>query len=773
MKKLRNVFASLTVMMVANLLAATHFQEGFSSTSVPSGWSENSMYYNSTANHGTYTGGNGAGFNASGDYLYTSAQNSAGSLTFWIKGSSSPSQIGMKIQKSTDASTWTDVETYAKATFSTSWEEKTIAINDASSTIYVRFYIHDRSGNSLYLDDIQLTDYSAAGVDDPTGFTTTTISTSQIDLSWSQNVNNDAVMIVYDSDDTFTDPIDGVSYSGSALGGTVLYNASGTSYNHTSLGINTAYYYKAWSVDGSTNYSSGVTANATTAKNEPSDHVTSFTIAKDGTLGHSAIDLSWTESPGTQAADGYLIKASTSDNISDPSDGSAVADNSTIGSNSGAVNLSSGTTSYEWTGLNAESTYYFKIYPYTNSGSTIDYKTTATVPNGSATTDAAPELPNLIISEVTDPTDVYQTRFIELYNNSGSTIDFSSQTWYISRQTNGGSWEDKQLTGSVTQGATYVAANENANTSDYFYVNFGFMADFDYGGSSGNGDDGYFLYFGGDHTSGTLVDAFGVINEDGTGKAWEYEDSRAVRSGVTQGNQTWTSSEWTISSANVADCNPGALDNDQSLPVELSVFKSAYNHGFVKLYWLTDSEIENQGFIIERALRQAQGPVAWIEIANFGKNPDLLGQGSTTEKTDYSYFDKMVKVGETYSYRLSDVDYRGNITTHPAITVTVLAKDEDLKPGKLDMHPAYPNPFNPDVKLSFELNEAVQTLALEIYDLNGALVQTVTSGAHDAGSYDFNWRGQDAAGNLLPSGVYLVRLAGAGEVQIQRITLLR
>lgn len=212
---------------------------------------------------------------------------------------------------------------------------------------------------------------------------------------------------------------------------------------------------------------------------------------------------------------------------------------------------------------------------------------------------------------------------------------------------------------------------------------------------------------------------------------------------------------------------------DTSLPVELSVFKSAYNHGFVKLYWLTDSEIENQGFIIERALRQAQGPVAWTEIANFGKNPDLLGQGSTTEKTDYSYIDKMVKVGETYSYRLSDVDYRGNITTHPAITVTVLAKDEDLKPGKLDMHPAYPNPFNPDVKLSFELNEAVQALALEIYDLNGALIQTVTSGAHDAGSYDFTWRGQDAAGNLLPSGVYLVRLAGAGEVQIQRITLLR
>jgi adenine deaminase len=40
------------------------------------------------------------------------------------------------------------------------------------------------------------------------------------------------------------------------------------------------------------------------------------------------------------------------------------------------------------------------------------------------------------------------------------------------------------------------------------------MADYNYGGSSGNGDDGYFLYKDGDHSTGTLVDAYGVINED-------------------------------------------------------------------------------------------------------------------------------------------------------------------------------------------------------------------------------------------------------------------
>jgi len=103
--------------------------------------------------------------------------------------------------------------------------------------------------------------------------------------------------------------------------------------------------------------------------------------------------------------------------------------------------------------------------------------------------------PALIISEVSDPSDVYQARFIELYNAGEATIDFDTETWYLCRQTNGTiTWENKQLTGSINSGETYVIANNNDNTADYFYQNYNFMADFHYGGSAGNGDDGYFLY---------------------------------------------------------------------------------------------------------------------------------------------------------------------------------------------------------------------------------------------------------------------------------------
>ncbi len=71
----------------------------------------------------------------------------------------------------------------------------------------------------------------------------------------------------YNTLPTFGTPVNGNTYATSASisgGGTVLYNGSGTSFNHAALSANTAYYYKIWSYNGSTEYSTGATANAST-----------------------------------------------------------------------------------------------------------------------------------------------------------------------------------------------------------------------------------------------------------------------------------------------------------------------------------------------------------------------------------------------------------------------------------------------------------------------------------------------------------------------------
>ncbi len=395
---------------------------------------------------------------------------------------------------------------------------------------------------------------SSSGPDNPTNFTATTVSTSEIDLSWTQNGNGDDVMVAWSSDGTFGTPADGTTYAaGDAIpgGGTVLYNGSGTSYNHTGLTSGTQYFYKAWSVDGSVNYSSGVTDDATTYKEEPTNHAASFAA---GTAGATSIPLTWNDNDGAVAADYFLVMINTTGSFTPPVDGTPQADDTDVSDGAGVVNVAHGVQAYTWTGLNQATHYYFTIYPYTNSGSAVDYKTDGTVPTADATTTTANT--GLIISEVADPGDYYKGRFVEVYNVSSDTIFFNVDTWYLSRQANGSptSWADILLTDTLPPGEAYTIAYNKTE----FHTCYGFYPDIDNGNITGSGDDGYFLYFGGNHSTGTLIDAYGVIDQDGTNTDWEYTNSKAVRKrSVASPNSTWTANEWVITAADTVNMTPG------------------------------------------------------------------------------------------------------------------------------------------------------------------------------------------------------------------------
>jgi hypothetical protein len=150
---------------------------------------------------------------------------------------------------------------------------------------------------------------------------------------------------------------------------------------------------------------------------------------------------------------------------------------------------------------------------------------------------------SLIISEVADPKDGGNAKYVELYNAGSSTIDFSADTWYLCRQSNGSSWGDVKLTGIVAAGETHTIAY---HTSD-FKTAFGIDADQGNTKINGNGNDGYFLYEGNNHAAGTLMDAYGVIDKDGAGTRWLYEDGHAVRKrDILSPNNTWTENEWII-----------------------------------------------------------------------------------------------------------------------------------------------------------------------------------------------------------------------------------
>jgi len=137
-----------------------------------------------------------------------------------------------------------------------------------------------------------------------------------------------------------------------------------------------------------------VTCSGTVCKPEPSNHCTNFTAA-NGTDPKTQITLSWTDATGSIIPDGYLIKAATGDysNIVNPVDGTAETDGTYV------KNIAAGVQTATFSNLNSSTTYYFKIFPYTNSGTYINYKTDGTIPQISRTTASGPTIVEIILPQ--------------------------------------------------------------------------------------------------------------------------------------------------------------------------------------------------------------------------------------------------------------------------------------------------------------------------------------------------------------------------------------
>lgn len=109
---------------------------------------------------------------------------------------------------------------------------------------------------------------------------------------------------------------------------------------------------------------------------EPSNYPTDFTAEVDMVN----VTLTWTDATGSQLPAKYLVLASTG-NITVPTDGVPV-ENSAL-----AINVGYGVQTVTFNNLNGNTTYHFAIFPYTNSGANIDYKTGSGYPTANATTE--------------------------------------------------------------------------------------------------------------------------------------------------------------------------------------------------------------------------------------------------------------------------------------------------------------------------------------------------------------------------------------------------
>ncbi|MDE0685885.1 MAG: leucine-rich repeat domain-containing protein [Candidatus Poribacteria bacterium] len=99
-----------------------------------------------------------------------------------------------------------------------------------------------------------------------------------------------------------------------------------------------------------------------------------------------------------------------------------------------------------------------------------------------------------------------------------------------------------------------------------------------------------------------------------------------------------------------------------------------------------------------------------------------------------------------------------------------------LLPEETALLPNYPNPFNPETWIPYQLAEPVE-VTLKIYAVNGTLVRTLALGQMPAGTYQSRaraayWNGKNDVGESVANGVYFYTLT-AGEFTSTRKMLIR
>jgi hypothetical protein len=188
---------------------------------------------------------------------------------------------------------------------------------------------------------------------------------------------------------------------------------------------------------------------------------------------------------------------------------------------------------------------------------------------------------------------------------------------------------------------------------------------------------------------------------------------------------------------------------DVLIPVELTSFSSITEKNDVILSWSTATEVNNQGFEIQRKTNGEYQRIGFVE-----------GNGTTTELQNYTFRDKNVNAG-SYYYRLKQVDFDGTFEYSGEIAVEV------SQPADYFLSQNYPNPFNPSTTISYALADDID-VTLKVFDVLGNEVATLINENQPAGTYDVTF---DAAN--LSSGVYYYTLEAGEFTSTKKLMLMK
>ena len=198
----------------------------------------------------------------------------------------------------------------------------------------------------------------------------------------------------------------------------------------------------------------------------------------------------------------------------------------------------------------------------------------------------------------------------------------------------------------------------------------------------------------------------------------------------------------------------------EALPVELTSFAANLSDSKVYLSWSTASELNNNGFEIERGLLKDDEK----RNPNYKTIGFVKGKGNSEEISSYNFVDKFPEAGINY-YMLKQIDFNGNTKFFGPVKVEYSGITE------YELAQNFPNPFNPSTRISFSIPQA-EFVTLKVYNILGIEVATLLSNYLEAGKHSVDFS-IESLKTEIGAGVYFYSLTARGFRQTKKMVILK
>ena len=167
-----------------------------------------------------------------------------------------------------------------------------------------------------------------------------------------------------------------------------------------------------------------------------------------------------------------------------------------------------------------------------------------------------------------------------------------------------------------------------------------------------------------------------------------------------------------------------------------------------------------------------------VDILDILLIADAMGAfGAPPAQASYAFQTRFRAEAERWTADADRLLIKGDAVKRGEAALTALLAGGRALPERAALLPNYPNPFNPETWIPFDLSEESR-VRIVIYDSKGAVVRELDLGELPAGAYRTRsraayWDGRNALGEPAASGVYYVRIEAGAYSALRRMTLLK